>query len=117
VLTIVGGLFILLGGSLLAVLGIVFALIGFVSGLFFLGLLVGGLTLLVGILMLAFPSGHVTWGVLAIVLAVVSIPFALGGLIIGFLLTLLGGILALAWKPPQEPAVTVGARPVPPPTG
>ena len=118
VLTIIGGLFILFGAVLFAALGLVFAVVfHLVSGFFFVGLIVGGLTLLVGVLMLAVPSVHVTWGVFAIVLAIVSIFFAIAGLVIGFILTVIGGGLAIAWKPPPEPAITVTAQPVPPPTG
>jgi len=118
VLTIIGGLFILFGAVLFAALGLVFAVVfHLVSGFFFVGLIVGGLTLLVGVLMLAVPSVHVTWGVFAIVLAIVSIFFAIAGLVIGFILTVIGGGLSIAWKPPPEPAITVTAQPVPPPTG
>ncbi|MGP8078785.1 MAG: DUF6114 domain-containing protein [Thermoplasmata archaeon] len=114
VLTVIGGFFILVGGLFVAALGVVFAIFGLVSGFFLIGLLVGALTLIVGLLMLAVPSGHVVWGVLAIGLAVASVPFALGGLILGFLLTLIGGILALVWKRPIERVITVEGRSVPP---
>jgi len=57
------------------------------------------------------------FGVLAIVLALLSIPVALGGFVLGFLLTLIGGILALTWKRPPERFITVEARRVPPPPG
>jgi len=114
VLTIIGGFFILLGGFVFALIGAVLAVFGFVSGVFFLGLLVGFLTLIVGFLMLAVPSGHTVWGVLAVVLALVSIPVALGGFLIGFLLTLIGGVLALTWKRPVDRVITVEARRIPP---
>jgi hypothetical protein len=115
VLTIFGGLFILGGGVIFAILGAIFALFGFVSNVFLLGLLVGFLTILVGVLMLVVPSAHAVWGVLAIVFAFVSLPVALGGFVIGFLLALIGGILSLTWKRPLERVVTVEARMVPPP--
>lgn len=115
VLTILGGLFIIGGGLIFAVIGAVFAVLGIVSGIFLLGLLVGLLTLLAGFLMLAVPRGHTAWGILAIVLALASVPVALGGFIVGFLLTLIGGILAIRWKPPVERFMTVEAHPAPPP--
>ena len=65
--------------------------------------------------MIALPSAHVVWGILAILFALVSIGVALGGFVVGFLLTLIGGILALTWKPPAERFITVEARRVPPP--
>jgi len=86
VLTIIGGFFIILGGLLFALIGVFFAVFGFVSGIFLLGLLVGFLTLVMGLLMIAVPSGHTVWGILAIVLAIASLPVAFGGFILGFLL-------------------------------
>ncbi|MGA8275111.1 MAG: DUF6114 domain-containing protein [Thermoplasmata archaeon] len=117
VLTIIGGFFIILGGLLFALIGVFFAVFGFVSGIFLLGLLVGFLTLVMGLLMIAVPSGHTVWGILAIVLAIASLPVAFGGFILGFLLTLIGGILALRWKRPAAGVLTVEGRVVPPPSG
>ena len=114
VLTILGGLFILGGGLVLAIVGAIFRLFGYWSGFFLLGLFIGFLTLLVGILMLVVPSAHTVWGILAVLFALVSIPAALAGLVIGFILTLLGGILAIAWRPPTPPVITVAAQTVPP---
>ncbi len=121
VLTIIGGLFILIGGVAFAVIGAAFfVFFGFLTAFFYVGLLVGLLTLLIGVLMLAVPRAHVAWGALAIVLSFVSWPFALGGFFLGFLLALIGGILALVWKDTPAPAVpydTSGMRvpPAPPP--
>jgi len=115
VLTIVGGFFILAGGLFFALVGVVFALFGLVSGIFLLGLLVGLLTLVMGLLMMAVPSGHTLWGIVAVILALVSIPVALGGFILGFLLALIGGVLAIRWKRPVEGVITVEGRRVPPP--
>ncbi len=123
VLTIIGGLFILIGGVALAVIATAFTLFGFFGdfvAFFYVGLLVGLLTILVGVLMLAMPRAHVVWGVLAIVLSFVSWPFAFAGFFLGFLLALIGGILALVWKDTPAPAMpydTSGMRipPAPPP--
>jgi hypothetical protein len=115
VLTVIGGLFILGGGLIFAIVGAVLALFGFWSGLFLLGIVVGFLTLIVGVLMIVVPSAHSLWGILAIVFALVSIPVAIGGFVIGFLLTFIGGILALTWKPPTPTVITVTAQVVPPP--
>lgn len=115
VLTVLGGLFILGGGVAFALVGAVFAIFGHWSGLFLLGLATGLLTILVGFLMIAAPSAHTLWGVLAVLFALVSIPVAFGGFLVGFLLTLIGGILALAWKRPTDRFITVEARTVPPP--
>jgi hypothetical protein len=116
VLTILGGFFIIGGGLVFAFVGALFAVLGFVSAFFLVGLLIGVLTLIVGLLMLIVPLGHVVWGALAVVLALASIPFALGGFVIGFILTLIGGILALRWKRPAPRAYTTEGHVVPPPS-
>jgi Family of unknown function (DUF6114) len=67
--------------------------------------------------MIAFPRAHSVFGVLAILFALVSLVVAFGGFLIGFLLTLIGGILALTWKAPTDRFITVEARRVPPPSG
>jgi hypothetical protein len=117
VLTIVGGFFILAGGLAFAVAFAIFAVLGFVSGFFLLGLLVGALTILVGILMIVFPSGHSFFGIVAVALALTSILVALGGFIVGFLCALIGGILALRWTRQDERIILAEGRRVPPPSG
>jgi Family of unknown function (DUF6114) len=116
VLTILGGFFILLGGLLVSFLGVVFALVGVFSSLFFVGLALGLLTMLVGVLMMVLPRAHLAWGILAVLFAVASLPFALGGFLLGFLLALIGGLLAIRWKPGTIAGVIdVTGRRVPPP--
>lgn len=115
VLTFLGGLFVILGGIAIAVIGTVLAVLGHYSGFFFLGLVDGLLLCAVAILMLVAPRGHSAWGVLAIVLAGVSLLVALGGFVVGFLLALIGGLVAIAWRPARADVVTVEARVVPPP--
>jgi len=110
-LTIVGGLFILLGGAVVATLGAIisFLLPGLGALLFVGGLSVGILTLVMGLLMFLNPAHKSVWGALTIVLAVVSIPFGLGGFILGFILALIGGILAITYKAPPEQPVAMPA--------
>ena len=112
-----GGLLIAAGGALLAIVGgLLAALLGVFSGLFFVGRVVGLLTFVAGILMIVAPSAHALWGILAIVFAFASWPFAFGGFIVGFLLALIGGILSIAWHPPSHRGViTVEGRVVGPP--
>ncbi len=99
VLTIVGGVFIALGGLVLAVFGTVLAvLLGIHSGWFFLGLAIGLVTILLGALMLVLPPARTPLGIVTIVLAVLSVPFAFGGFVVGFLLAVAGGTLAIAGK-------------------
>lgn len=115
-LTFVGGFFILVGGLVLAFVGVLFfAFLGAFSGLFLIGLVLGLLTMVFGGLMLAMPRLHLLWGVLVILMALLSIPFALGGFFLGFLLALIGGILAVIYKPGTDGMVVTTARTVPPP--
>lgn len=119
VATLVGGFFILIGGVLVALFGwFVSALSGLSSGLFEVGLVLGLLTMLTGALMITIPQGHAVWGILAIVFALVAIPFALAGLVIGSLLTFVGGALSIGWRPPRPSStITVEARVIPPSSG
>lgn len=119
VLTILGGLFILVGGAVFAVVGgFLFALFHVFSGLFLVGLVAGLLTILMGVLMLAVPSGHGVWGIATIIFALLSVPFALAGFILGFVLALAGGVVAVTWRPPRiGTVVTVAGRVVGPPPG
>ena len=116
-LTIIGGFFIVVGGFAFALVGVIFAIFGHSSGIFLLGILVGFLTILMGLLMIAVPFGRIVWGVLAMGLAIASLPLAFGGLLVGFLCALIGGILSVRWKRPVDRVVTVEARRVPPSSG
>lgn len=114
ILTIVGGFFIALGGLVLAVVGTVLAAVfGFPAGWFYVGLVAGLLTMGLGGLMLALPSSRTTFGIATLVFAALSIPFAFGGFVIGFLLAVIGGALAIVgW--PREPDLTHPPGPAPP---
>ena len=74
-------------------------------------LIIGVLLVTLGLTMWFQAVARVFAGVAAILLALVSIPIAnLGGFIIGFLFSLVGGALALSWIPvkkaPEPEAVT-----------
>ncbi|MCI4348673.1 MAG: DUF6114 domain-containing protein [Thermoplasmata archaeon] len=117
VLTIVGGVFILLAGAALAAIGSFLAFfIGGIAYLFYIGLVVGIITLVMGILMLVMPQMKTAWGAITIVLAIVSLPTALGGFIVGFILALLGGIFAITYKVAAQPMGSMGmpGMPMPP---
>jgi len=101
VLSLLAGIFILLGGALLAAIGA--AIFAFVPTI---GLVIGvvglafGILVLVGAVMLYMrPDQHVTWGVIILVFSILSIFTALGGFLIGLVLGIVGGALAIAWKP------------------
>ncbi|MHB8351530.1 MAG: DUF6114 domain-containing protein [Thermoplasmata archaeon] len=112
-LTLAAGLFILLGGLFLALLNVAFLWVGVTQHTEFieigpaLGLLMFGAAALMWVL----PRGRVAWGALVLVLAVLSIPFALAGFLLGFLLALAGGILAIR----HPPTIVSVAPSLPPP--
>jgi RNA polymerase subunit RPABC4/transcription elongation factor Spt4 len=109
ILTVLGGVFILLGAVFEVLVGAaldsiflasaseVFVLSGF------LGIGVGGGVLLLGVLVHLQPKRHTIYGVLILVLAVVSLVSFFGGFFLGFVLALVGGILAIAYDPSPVP--------------
>src|SRR5256712_4391617 len=101
VLSLLAGIFILLGGALLAAIGAaIFAFVPAVGLVFGVVGLVFGILVLVGAVMLyTHPDQHVTWGVIILVFSILSIFTALGGFLIGLILGIIGGALAIAWKP------------------
>lgn len=117
VLSIIGGVFVLLGGLLATVIGsfVVCFTFGLGGGWI---LILGALGLLFGILMIVFGAlmyhtteNHTVYGALVLVFSILSIFTAFGGFFIGFLLGLIGGILGLAFK--QRPAQAVFFPPAP----
>ena len=59
--------------------------------------------LLLGILGIAMPAHHVFYGVIALAVGLYSlIGVNLGGFIVGMLLSVVGGILVVAWMAPRE---------------
>jgi hypothetical protein len=115
ILTLIGGIFVILAGlvdaMIYAVIGSAFLAIFPGIGALLIGLAV--LALLVGVIMVYgalqlkhHPESAKTWGIIIIVLSLVS-WIGGGGFFIGFLLGLIGGILALVWNPPA-PAGQMG---------
>ncbi len=127
VLSLIAGIFILINGALLWVLasfianmpgflsmipevaaeippeGIAgLALTPIASTILYLLTAVGvvfGILVLVGALMVYHnPSSKTGWGVIILVFSILSIVIG-GGFVIGFILGIIGGALALAWKP------------------
>ncbi|MDK1474898.1 DUF6114 domain-containing protein [Streptomyces sp. 549] len=90
-------------------------------------LIIGVLLVVLGLTLWYQPHGRVFAGVAAILLALVSLVVSnIGGYLVGFLLALVGGAMAVSWAPgdasakardtrpvePAEPAEPVGPRPV-----
>jgi len=105
VLAIVGGVFVVLGGVTEIWFGAFVAAlpIGPGGGIFLafglLGVAIGVLIVVVGVLLQLQPQNHTIWGILLLVFAIVSLSSFFGGYFLGFVLTLVGGILAITWKP------------------
>ena len=113
ILSLLGGIFILLVGAGFAALGGVLGnmLSGVPGGggqqaantfvlLGAIGVVEGLLVMIFGILLYVRPKQHVIWGVLVLVMSLISFFPTLGGFFIGLILGLIGGILGIVWKPP-----------------
>jgi hypothetical protein len=112
VLSLLGSIFIIIGGLIYAVIfsiiGGVFDFIGFgglgamamIMGV--LGIVWGILTLVGAIMMNSEDKGRVRTGaILVLIFSILSWLGAAGGIFIGFLLGLIGSILGLTWNPPR----------------
>jgi hypothetical protein len=55
------------------------------------------------------PQRHQLWGALVLTFSILSIAGSLGGLLLGFILGNIGGVLAISWKP-SVPAPAQVAR-------
>lgn len=76
---------------------------GIVGGIGLFGLVSGVIVLASAVLLLAVPNQTRTWGVLILVFSILSF-LGLGGFVIGAVLGIVGGILALRWKPVVQQA-------------
>ena len=122
ILSLVAGIFILLGGGMMSMLGYGFSsmmgryggwggmmgpgfgMMGFAFGMMgFLGLIFGVIVIISAIMLNSKPLEHATWGTLILIFSVVSIfGSAMGGFGIGLILGIIGGVLAITWKPPEK---------------
>jgi hypothetical protein len=120
VLSLIGGIFILLGGGMMSMLGYEFrgmmssyggwgygmmkpsfGMMGLAFGAMgILGLVFGVIVIISAIMLNSKPQEHTTWGTLIVIFSVLSIVgSAMGGFGIGLVLGLVGGVLAITWKP------------------
>jgi len=116
ILSLIGGVFILVGGFVLSLWSLyggpwfngmmrgmtMMGGFGFPSNLmvgFELAGLVSGAFVLIGAIMIRMrPAEHVAWGVIVLVFSITSF-LGMGGFMIGALLGIAGGALALSWRP------------------
>lgn len=113
VLSLIGGIFVLIGGAIIAAVGGFLASLtviggGFVLAFGIVGVVFGIIMIIGAVMMYSNPQSHTMWGVIVLVLSILSWVFAAGGIFIGFLLGLIGGILALTFKPSMGPAMMPG---------
>jgi hypothetical protein len=100
ILSLIGGIFVLLVGLLLAFVGAVLTFwifgVGAVIGLW--GVLCGIIMIVGSVMMYTRPWQHYTWGIVVLLFSIFSLG-ATGGLVIGFILGLIGGALSISWRP------------------
>ena len=113
ILSLIAGIFVLLGGLLLAAIGAAFTFfvfgIGAIIGVF--GIVFGIIIITAAVNLRSHPRQHVTWGAVILVFSIISWFGAFGGFFLGFLLGLIGGILALTWSPPQTQTAPIYSAP------
>jgi len=100
ILSLIGGILVLLVSLGLAVIGaaLTFFLAG-IGGVFGLWGVVCGIIMIVGGMMMnSHPDQHTVWGTIVLVFSILSLASS-GGLVIGFILGLIGGALGIAWRP------------------
>jgi hypothetical protein len=109
VLSLIAGILILING---AVVGAVRSFIGphipgmgeralvtgILSTVMVVGIVLGLIVIVAAVMLYRNPAQKTMWGVIVLVLSIISI-FIGGGFIIGLILGIIGGALALAWKP------------------
>ena len=128
ILSLIAGIFILLGGGAMTMFGswrgnygygmmggyrgwggMMGPGFGMMEGLGYgfgflgvLGLIFGAIVIISAFMLNNKPEQHSTWGTLIIVFSVLSVfGSAMGGFGIGLVLGLIGGVLAITWKPTQ----------------
>lgn len=87
-------------GSLIGILGII-------------GIIFGLIMIVGGVMMYSKPTSHTMWGVIVLILSIVSFATSsIGGFVLGFILGLIGGILGIAFKPSMMPPGGMGSMPM-----
>jgi hypothetical protein len=121
VLSLIGGIFILLGAivvmALASVLGSFMVLGGGDPNIVYIygavGLIFAILVLVGAVMLWMKPQQHVAWGVVVLLFSLFSI-ITTGGFFIGLILGLIGGILGIVWKPPAPMAPGMAPPMMPP---
>jgi hypothetical protein len=72
----------------------------FVSFMGMLGIIFGIIVIVSAAMLYRQPRQHQTWGVLILIFSILSIFGGMAGYLVGLVLGIVGGALAIAWKPP-----------------
>jgi len=101
VLSLIAGVLIVLNGLLLIAAGATLGIALFDGGAAFgiVGVILGAGMVYAATRIDARPAEHVGWGAAIIIVSTVSLVLVGGGFILGFILGLVGGIMAIAWRP------------------
>ncbi|MCI4334257.1 MAG: DUF6114 domain-containing protein [Thermoplasmata archaeon] len=106
-LTVIAGLLMLVEGAVFLIAGSVANSLGYsaasalLSGIALLGMALGFIVVLLAALLWVYPEAHVALGVVIVAVSILSF-FGGGGFLIGILLGLLGGILAIVFETSEE---------------
>ena len=73
----------------------------FINGLVLIGLVSGAAVIIAALLLNSRPAEHVSWGALILVFSLIGF-LGMNGFFIGALLGVVGGMLALSWRPAHE---------------
>ena len=74
---------------------------GIVSGLMLVSLVSGVLVIVGAVMINIHPSQGSTWGIIVLVFSIISFV-GMGGFVIGAVLGVVGGVLALTWRPKSK---------------
>ena len=107
--SLIAGILILINGAVLGVIGsfvtkvvndptATLVLSSIFPALMISGIILGIIVIIAAVMLYRNPAQKTLWGVVILVLSIISI-FGGGGFIIGLILGIIGGILALSWKP------------------
>ncbi len=115
-LSVLGGVFILIGGALVAFDNSAISFFGYLANggssgttvtlVGIIGIIMGLIVIVGGVMMKSKPDKSKMWGGVVVVFSILSWFTAVGGLVVGFLLGLAGGIMAIMFKPSMAPATT-----------
>ena len=118
-LSVLGGIFILIGGALVAFDNSAVSFFGYLANggssgttvtiVGIVGIIMGLIVIVGGLMMKSKPDKSKTWGAVVIIVAILSWFTAVGGLVVGFLIALAGGVMAVRFKPSTAPSASTPA--------